>query len=208
MADPPVPDDHNGSVTGMGTGDLLISQLPPAMAAFVRAASLGNLDALLATFADDALVNDQLRDYCGREAIAAWAARDVIGERLALKVVATKEHYGHSIVTTHADGLFDKRGLPRRQCGQAAAVDAPGPLRPLSGCASIAPLRGPPAVRPRSPGGEGRTAVSAQDRAQEFVRDMSVSPAHEQDSITHLFASQLPTFSTLSASIGLCGNFQ
>lgn len=61
---------------------------------------------------DDALVNDQLVDYWGKEVIAAWAARDIIGERLTLQIVKIIQHYGHSIVTAHVDGLFDKRGLP------------------------------------------------------------------------------------------------
>jgi ketosteroid isomerase-like protein len=90
----------------------LISELPPTVAAFVHATNLGDLDALLATLADDALVNDQLQDYWGKEAITAWVARDVIGERLTLEVATVVEHYGHSIVTAHVDGLFDKRGLP------------------------------------------------------------------------------------------------
>ena len=92
--------------------DALIAELPPPVVAYIQATNLGDLDALLATFVDDALVNDQLVDYWGKAAIAAWAARDVIGERLTLKVVKTVQHYGHSIVTAHADGLFDKRGLP------------------------------------------------------------------------------------------------
>jgi hypothetical protein len=86
--------------------------LPPSVATYIRATNLCDLDALLATFVDDALVNDQLTDYWGKEAIAAWAARDIIGERLTLKVVKIVQHYGHSIVTAHVDGLFDKRGLP------------------------------------------------------------------------------------------------
>jgi hypothetical protein len=90
----------------------LTAGLPPSVAAYVRATNLCDLDALLETFVDDALVNDQLQDYWGKPAIADWAAREVIGERLTLKVVNTFEHYGHSIVTAHADGLFDKRGLP------------------------------------------------------------------------------------------------
>ena len=100
--------------TGAGTapsGDLTAG-LSPSVAAYIRAANLCDLDALLATFVDDALVNDQLTDYWGKEAIAAWAARDIIGERLTLKVVKTVQHYGNSIVTAHVDGMFDKRGLP------------------------------------------------------------------------------------------------
>jgi hypothetical protein len=34
-----------------------------------------------------------------------------IGERMTLKVANIIQHYGHSIVTEHVDGLFDKRGL-------------------------------------------------------------------------------------------------
>jgi hypothetical protein len=92
--------------------DEAIAGLPKSVAAYIRATNLCDLDALLATFADDALVNDQLIDYWGKEAIAAWATRDIIGERLTLKVVKVVQHYEHSIVTAHVDGLFDKRGLP------------------------------------------------------------------------------------------------
>jgi hypothetical protein len=92
--------------------DEMIAELPPPVAAYFRATNLSDLDALLETFVDDALVNDQLVDYWGKEAITAWAIHDIIGERLTLKVVKIVPHYGQSIVTAHVDGLFDKRGLP------------------------------------------------------------------------------------------------
>ena len=112
LADTPAPDDDSGPARGASGSNRLISQLPPTVAAFVRATNLGDLDALMATFVDDVLVNDQLVDYWGKEEIAAWAARDIVGERLTMEIVSTIEHYGHSIVTAHVDGLFDKRGLP------------------------------------------------------------------------------------------------
>jgi hypothetical protein len=102
--------DNRGAPTA--PTDEVTAGLPPLVAAYIRATNLCDLDALLATFVDDALVNDQLTDYWGKEAIAAWAARDIIGERLTLKVVKTVQHYGHSIITAHVDGQFDKRGLP------------------------------------------------------------------------------------------------
>ncbi len=105
-------DTEQEPVTPDSSPSALIAELPLSVAAYVRATNTGDLDALLETFVDDALVNDQLVDYWGMEAIAAWAARDIIGERLTLKVVKTVQHYGHSIVTAHVDGLFDKRGLP------------------------------------------------------------------------------------------------
>ena len=86
--------------------------LPPLVASYVQATNSFDLDALLAPFADDALVNDQLCDYWGKQAIREWATRDIIGERLTMQVVKVVEHYGHFIVTANVDGNFDKRGLP------------------------------------------------------------------------------------------------
>jgi hypothetical protein len=86
--------------------------LPPAVAAYVRATNNFDLEELLATFADDALVNDQLCDFWGKEAIREWAAREVIGVELTMHVVKVVEHYGHVIVTAYINGSFDWRGLP------------------------------------------------------------------------------------------------
>ena len=66
----------------------------------------------MATFADDALVNDQLRDYWGNAAIRLWAERDIIGEGLTIAVTKVVKHYDNFIVTANIDGNFDKRGLP------------------------------------------------------------------------------------------------
>jgi hypothetical protein len=86
--------------------------LPPLVAAYVQATNSFDLDALMAGFADDALVNDQLRDYWGKSAIREWAARDIIGERLTMNVVRIREQHGHCILTADVDGNYDKRGLP------------------------------------------------------------------------------------------------
>ena len=86
--------------------------LPASVAAYIEATNGGNLEALMATFVEDALVNDQLTDHWGREAIRTWASRDIIGERITLKVVKSVRHHGHCILTAHVDGAFDKRGLP------------------------------------------------------------------------------------------------
>jgi hypothetical protein len=86
--------------------------LPPLVAAYVEATNSFDLERLLVAFADDALVNDQLRDYSGREAIREWAARDIIGQGLTMEVTSAIEHYGNFIVTANVNGTFDKRGLP------------------------------------------------------------------------------------------------
>jgi len=66
----------------------------------------------MATFADDALVNDQLRDYWGKAAIRRWAERDLIGEELTIAVTKVLKHHDSFVVTANVDGNFDMRGLP------------------------------------------------------------------------------------------------
>jgi hypothetical protein len=53
---------------------------------------------LVATFADDALVNDQLRDYWGKPATREWAGRNIIGASPTMDVTNVIEHYGNFIV--------------------------------------------------------------------------------------------------------------
>jgi hypothetical protein len=86
--------------------------LPALVAAYVDATNSFDLERLLATFAEDALVNDQLRDHWGKPAIRKWAKRDIIGERLTMNVTDVINHYGNFIVTANVDGNYDKRGLP------------------------------------------------------------------------------------------------
>ena len=99
MTEPPVP--TNTSIA-----------LQPLVAAFVEATNSFDLEGLLATFAEDALVNDQLRDYWGKPAIREWAQRDIINVRLTMNVTQVINHYGNFIVTANVDGNYDKRGLP------------------------------------------------------------------------------------------------
>lgn len=89
-----------------------IPDLPGPVAAYVQATNAFNIEDLLATFADDALVNDQLHDYWGMSTIREWATRDIIGQNITMYVVRVVEHYGNVIVTANVDGNYDKRGLP------------------------------------------------------------------------------------------------
>ena len=86
--------------------------LPPLVAEFVDATNSFDLERLVSTFADDALVNDQLRDYWGKAAIRRWAEQDVIGERLTIGGTKVVKHYDNFVVTADVDGNLDKRGLP------------------------------------------------------------------------------------------------
>jgi len=92
--------------------DISALAMPVPVTAYVEATNSCDADALLACFADHALVNDQLRDYWGLAAIRAWIEREVIGVKLTMKVVDVLEHFGDAIVTAEIDGDYDKVGLP------------------------------------------------------------------------------------------------
>ena len=85
---------------------------PKPVAAFIAAVNAGNLDALVATFAEHAMVNDQLREYWDRPAIAEWARSEIIGQRLSVEVHKTVLNHDQTVVEARVDGSFDKRGLP------------------------------------------------------------------------------------------------
>ena len=60
--------------------------LPPLVADYVEATNSSDLERLMATFAEDALVNDQLRDYWGKPTIReCWGhmPRHMVAEDLA-----------------------------------------------------------------------------------------------------------------------------
>jgi hypothetical protein len=103
---------RDGQITELQAGPASPVTFPASVAAFIRATNSANLLQLLETFADDALVNDQLCEYWGKTAIAAWAAREIIGDELNITVVKILEHYGTTIITANIDGNYDKRGLP------------------------------------------------------------------------------------------------
>jgi ketosteroid isomerase-like protein len=103
---------EGGKISGLTITRARSVDLPAPIAAYVLATNTIDLEALMATFADDALVNDQLCEYWGKAAIREWAERDIIRQRVTMYVVKAVEHYGHAVVTANVDGDYDKRGLP------------------------------------------------------------------------------------------------
>jgi hypothetical protein len=66
--------------------------LGSAVAAFVNATNACDLEGLVATFAEDALVNDQLHEHWGRAAIREWAASEMIADKVTILVVGVVDH--------------------------------------------------------------------------------------------------------------------
>ena len=86
--------------------------LAPVLAEYIAAVNAFDQDAIVATFADDALVNDAHREFWGHEAIRAWVAREIVGDRVTIEVTEVLDHHGDTIVRGRYDGDYDKTNLP------------------------------------------------------------------------------------------------
>src|SRR6202161_748236 len=87
-------------------------ELPDIVAEHIRAVNAFDTDAIVATFAEDAYVNDNKREIVGIEAIRRWVAKEMTGDKVTIEVREVLDHYGDTIVRGAYDGLFDKANLP------------------------------------------------------------------------------------------------
>src|ERR1700727_204723 len=88
------------------------TDLRGSVAEHVAAVNAHNEDAIVATFADNAFVNDARREFWGADAIRRWVAKEIVGDNVTLEVTEVIEHYGETIVRGRYDGEFDKTNLP------------------------------------------------------------------------------------------------
>ena len=100
--------------------------LPVPVAAYILAMNTFDLDRLVNTFADDAVVNDELLEHWGKAAIRNWAAPDIVSNRVTMYVVSTVERHGHVIVTANVDGDCDKMRPARPARARVLFFDSPG----------------------------------------------------------------------------------
>jgi hypothetical protein len=91
---------------------LSTTALEPVVAEHVAAVNAFDEEAIVATFAADALVNDARREFWGTEAIRRWVARELVGDRVTMDVTEVLTHHGDIIVRARYDGDFDKTNLP------------------------------------------------------------------------------------------------
>jgi len=69
-------------------------------------------DAIVDTFAPDALVNDAHREFWGAKAIRRWVAKELVGDHVTIAVTEVRDHNGQIIVRGRYDGDYDKTNLP------------------------------------------------------------------------------------------------
>jgi hypothetical protein len=87
-------------------------ELPDVVAAHIAAVNAFDVDAIVATFAPDALVNDNHREIVGVDAIRRFVEKEIVGDRVTMEVREVIHHYSDTIVRARYDGTFDKTNLP------------------------------------------------------------------------------------------------
>jgi hypothetical protein len=85
--------------------------LPSVIEANIAAVNAGDLDALTATFSDDALFTAQA-EARGLDAVRTLLANEFINDHVTLEVRDVIDHHGDYIVRIKYDGDYDKTNLP------------------------------------------------------------------------------------------------
>ncbi len=86
--------------------------LDPVIASHIAAINSFEVDAIMETFADDALVNDASREFWGRHHIRAFVAKELAGDHVTMEPVEAVDNAGMWCVRCRYDGDYDKTGLP------------------------------------------------------------------------------------------------
>ena len=86
--------------------------LPPVVAEHLDAVNAFDVDRIMATFAEDAYVNDNRREIRGADAIRKFIAKEFVADKVTMDVREVIDHYGDIIVRAKYDGTYDKTNLP------------------------------------------------------------------------------------------------
>ncbi len=87
-------------------------QLPRVIAEHIEAVNALDIDAVMATFTDDAIVNDARREFWGADQIREWVAKEMVGDRVQIEPTDCVAHHGMIVWRGRYDGDFDKSNLP------------------------------------------------------------------------------------------------
>jgi hypothetical protein len=88
------------------------TDLTGIIADHVAAVNAFDTDAIVATFAEDAYVNDNRREIVGIDAIRRFIEKEFVGDQVTMEVREVIDHYGDTIVRAKYDGSYDKANLP------------------------------------------------------------------------------------------------
>ncbi len=86
--------------------------LTGVVADHLNAVNAFDVDAIIATFAEDAYVNDNKREFVGPDAIRRWVTKEIVGDHVTIDPREVLDHHGDTIVRGAYDGTYDKTNLP------------------------------------------------------------------------------------------------
>jgi hypothetical protein len=89
-----------------------LAEAPQVVRDHLKAINDLDLDAILATFSEDAYVNDNSREIAGPAALRAFFAKEFVGDSVSIEPVEVIEHHGDVIIRGRYDGTYDKTNLP------------------------------------------------------------------------------------------------
>jgi hypothetical protein len=100
--------------TSLRKEEVMTAQLTmdAAVTAHIAAINSFDVDAIMDTFADDALVNDFSREFWGRDRIRAFVSKEFVGDHVTVEPVEVVDNAGMWCVRCRYDGDYDKTGLP------------------------------------------------------------------------------------------------
>jgi ketosteroid isomerase-like protein len=76
----------------------------PAVQALIDAANANDIDAFLAGFTEDGVVDDWGREFRGAQRITAWSDAEFIGKQVSLEVEDVQQKGGEIVVTAQVGG--------------------------------------------------------------------------------------------------------
>lgn len=79
-------------------------QTPEAVARAVAAANANDIDAFLASFTPDGVVDDWGREFAGSDAIRGWSDHEFIGRKVSLEIRAVTEDANATMITAQVGG--------------------------------------------------------------------------------------------------------
>jgi hypothetical protein len=88
------------------------TELTGVIAEHITAMNALDAEAMVATFADDAYVNDNRREIHGVDKIRRWVEKEIVGDSVTIEVTEVLDHRGDTIVRGRYDGSYDKTNLP------------------------------------------------------------------------------------------------
>jgi len=90
----------------------MTKQLSGIVAEHIRAVNAFDTEAIVATFAKDAYVNDSRREIVGIEAIRRWVQKEIVGDQVTIEVREVIDRHDETIVRAAYNGEYDKTNLP------------------------------------------------------------------------------------------------